>query len=213
MIRRLAVASPDLALAGVFLYAWLHPFALGEQAVPFLFLTMLLEFIILHSAAFMGNVLYSDESTGSRVRMVLGFGLFYTLFVGGFAMAFEVWWPFFAFWGLILNRLLGVVLGDAPRGKEEFYVRAGWALGVMYYLFAVTVTLLTPLPELGLTRTARDALSLPGSGQWVDEPYRVLAFGVLYFGLHAVGELLGWARNERFLQGVPGYSSRSSDAP
>lgn len=50
---------------------------------------------------------------------------------------------------------------------------------------------------------ARGTLDLPCGGLWVDEPQRVLAFGFLYFGMTGIGEVLGWARNEKFLKGVP----------
>ena len=205
-VRRLLAAAPDLALAAAFLVTWLRPTALGEGVVPYFMLTMLLEFVIVHSSGFMGSVVLSREDPGRRMKALLGLGLFYTLFVGGFALGFGVWWPVVAFWGLTLNRMLSVLLGDAPEGMERRYVRAGWALSVLYYLGGVFLTVLAPLPELGLTASVRSTLDLPGSGLWVDEPHRVLAFGVVYFGMTGIGELAGWARSERFLRGVPDES-------
>jgi hypothetical protein len=201
--RGVLAALPDFALAGAFLVTWIDPFALGATAVPYYLLTMLLEFVIVHSSAFMGNVLLSSEAPARRLRNVLGLGLFYTLFVGGFALGFGTWWPIWAFWGLTFNRMLSVILGDAPEGRERQYVRAGWALSVMYYLGGAFATTLLPVPEFGVTAAARGALDLPGGGLWVDEPQRVLAFGFLYFGMTGIGEVLGWARNEKFLKGVP----------
>lgn len=202
-LRSVLASIPDFALAGAFLITWLYPFALGETAVQYHLLTMLLEFIIVHSSAFMGSVAFSRDPASPRLRNIFGLGLFYSLFVGGFALGFKTWWPLYAFWGLTLNRMLGILIGDAPVGKERQYVQAGWALSAMYYLGGTFATLLLPVPALGMTHEVRAALDLPGSGVWVDEPQRVLAFGVLYFGLTGVGELLGWARNEKFLKGVP----------
>ena len=198
--RGFLASLPDFSLAGAFLYTWIEPRALGDDAVRYFMLTMLLEFIIVHSSAFMGNVLLSREGTRKRLLALLGLGACYTLFVGGFALGFGTWWPVWAFWGLTLNRMLSVLVGDAPEGRERQYVRAGWALSVMFYLFGAFATTLLPVPELGMGSAAPD---LPGGGLWVDEPHRVLAFGVIYFGLTGLGELLGWGRSERFLKGVP----------
>lgn len=201
--RGVLAALPDLAIAGAFLLTWIHPPALGVSAVQYFMLTMLLEFIIVHSSAFMGSVALSRDPAFPRRRYILGLGLFYSLFIGGFALGFKTWWPLWAFWGLTLNRMLGTLIGDAPEGQERQYVQAGWALSVMYYLGGVFATVLLPVPELGMTASVRGSLGLPGSGLWVDEPHRVLAFGVVYFGLTAMGEILGWARNKTFLKGVP----------
>lgn len=201
--RGLLAALPDFALAGAFLVTWIEPTALGDEVVRYFLLTMLLEFIIVHSSAFMGNVVLSRDNPSRRVRGLFWLGLFYTLFFGGFALGFGTWWPVWAFWGLTFNRMLSILIGDAPEGRERQYVRAGWALSVLYYLGGVFATVLLPVPELGMTSGVRSALDLPGGGLWVDEPQRVLAFGVVYFGLTGIGEVMGWARSERFLKGVP----------
>ncbi|MDA0833224.1 MAG: hypothetical protein O2955_06735 [Planctomycetota bacterium] len=201
--RSVIAALPDIALAGAFLITWISPYTFGDTAVRYFMLTMLLEFIIVHSSAFMGNVIFSRGSKSGRVIALVGLGLFYSLFVGGFAIGFGEWWPIYAFWGLTFNRMLGVIIGDAVEGQESLYVRAGWALSAIYYLAGAFLTTLLPLPSLGITPPVRDTLDLPGDGLWIDEPYRVLAFGFLYFALTAVGELRGWAKNEQFLKGVP----------
>lgn len=205
-VRGVLASIPDFALAGTFLITWLNPYALGEMAVQYYLLTMLLEFIIVHSSGFMGSVAFSRNSAVLRLRNIFGLALFYSLFVGGFALGFTTWWPLYAFWGLTLNRMLGILIGDAPVGRERQYVQAGWALSIIYYLGGAFATVWLPVPALGMTREVRAALDLPGGGLWVDEPQRVLAFGVLYFGLTGVGEVLGWARNENFLKGMPAKS-------
>lgn len=202
-LRGVAAAIPDFALAGTFLLTWVDPSVTGAATVSTLMLTMLLEFVIVHSSAFMGNVVLSRGDASGRARALLAFGLFYTLFVGGFSLGFGTWWPLVGFWILTLNRVLSVLLGDAPEGMERRYVRAGWALSVMAYLAGAFLTVLLPVPELGMTAAARAAADLPGGGLWVDEPQRVLAFGVFYFGITGIGEVLGWARSPRFLKGVP----------
>ena len=51
--------------------------------------------------------------------------------------------------------------------------------------------ILLPLPRLGLTPEVVARLALPGSGQWVEQPHRVLAFGFLYFAATAISEAFG----------------------
>lgn len=202
-LQGVLASIPDFALAGAFLVTWVDPYRLGPTSVQYYLLTMLLEFVIVHSAGFMGAVAFSRDHAHHRARNILGLGLVYSLFVGAFALRFESWWPLLAFWGLSLNRMLGVLMGDAPAGRDRQYVQAGWALAVMYYLGGAFVTLWLPLPELGLNRGVVSSLELPGGGAWLDEPQRVLAFGVIYFGLTGLGEVLGWARSDWILRGIP----------
>jgi hypothetical protein len=107
--------------------------------------------------------------------------LFYSIFVGGFALSFKTWWPLGAFWGLSLNRLLGSLVGQAPKGREKDLVQQGWGVSAVLYLLFTFATLLLPIPRFGLTDAVVGALELPGEGIWVDEPHRVISFGFLYF--------------------------------
>lgn len=203
-MRRLGAlftALPDLGLGAVYLVTWIVPYAFGRRMVAHLMLVMLLEFIIVHSSGFMGSVLYSDARRVGKVTATLGFGVFYTLFVAAFALAFGTWWPIWAFGGLTLNRLLGAVVGQAPTGAEKAYVLKGWAIGVIFYLAFVFTTTLLPIPALGITSAVRASQDLPGSGLWIDAPQRVIAFGFLYFTAWGISDLYG----HRWLstQGLP----------
>lgn len=119
-------AAGDLLLAGLFLVTWIAPesqFALPLRAAM---LTMLLEFVVVHSTAFMGNVALRTDSRHRRATAIVGLGGFYTLFVGGFALAFRTWQPLMSFWGLTLNRSLGVLLDPAPTERQELRIRKGY---------------------------------------------------------------------------------------
>ena len=188
-IQDLFSSIPDFALAGVFLLTWVAPTALGDRMIGYLMLLMLLEFLNVHSAAFMGSVILRPLSRGKKTLGVIGVGLFYTLFVGGFSLIFGRWWPLVAFWGLTINRLTPVLFGQAPRGGEKAFVQRGWAVGAVLYVGGVVATALLPLPRLGLSRAVVQAQDLPGSGLWIDQPWRVLAFGFLYFAGWGISEL------------------------
>lgn len=198
--RALGAALPDLILGAAFLMTWIEPTRLGPRVVEAFLLVMLLEFIVVHSGGFAGSVILSDRPRARKVAALAGMGLFYTLFVGGFGLAFKTWWPLASFWGLMLNRMASVLLGQAEPGDERAFASRGWAAGAVFYLGFAFVTVFLPLPRLGLTPEAVSALDLPGSGLWVSQPWRVLAFGFLYFTATGISEL----REHRwFAGGVP----------
>lgn len=189
-------ALPDFALALACLAAWIAPARVEPGLVRSMLMIMLLEFIIIHSSAFMGTVVLSKATRGARARAIALLGLFYSLFVAGFALAFRTAWPVVTFWGLSLNRLLGVLLGQAPAGEELLLVRRGWAAHAMFYLLAVFLTTPFPVPRLGLTDDVLPTLGLTGGGLWVEHPQHLLAAGVVYFA--AVG--LSGAHGHRWLR-------------
>jgi hypothetical protein len=191
LLPALFAAAPDLGLAAVFLLVWIAPGMAPAGTLEWLMLVMLLEFIIVHSSAFMGTVMFGTGTRAQKLMRVLGLSAFYTLFVGGFALAFKTWWPLASFWGLQVNRMLGVLVGQPPRGGERAFMGRTWAAGALFYLGGVFATVLLPVPRLGLTREFVSGESLPGSGQWVDEPHRLVAFGFLYFAATAISELYG----------------------
>lgn len=174
-------AIPDFSLALLALITWIEPQRIGERYVGWFLTLMLLEFIVVHSAAFLGSVAFSDAPKATRLSGTLGLAAFYTLFAGGFALAAKSWWPLLSFWGLIINRLLGILLGAAPSGAEKLYASRGWAAGAICYLGGVFATLFLPLPTLGVSSGMLGPIGENSSGVWVDEPQRVLAFAVLYF--------------------------------
>ena len=182
-------ALPDIGFAAVFLITWLRPSTFGPFMVKWLLVVMLVEFIIIHSAAFMGVVAFGPGGRAGRGARIVGLGAFYTLFAGAMSWVFRSWWPITAFWGQTLNRLLGVILGQAPSADQKAFVMSGWAAAVVFYLLGCFATIALPVPRLGITPAVVAAQKIPGGGLWVDHPEKVIAFGVVYFGLTAWSEL------------------------
>ena len=182
-------ALPDFVFAGVFLVTWVAPLALGDAMVKWLMLVMLMEFIVIHSAAFMGNVALSQEGRARRTFRILGLGAFYTVFAGGFSLAFHTWWPLVSFWGQTFNRLLGVIVGQVPGAEQKAFIQRGWAASAVLYVLGVFATVLVPVPRLGITAVVVAGQHITGSGVWVEQPQKVIAFGVLYFSLMGWSEL------------------------
>ena len=194
--RAIASALPDIALAATCLAVWIAPSRFSPELPRWIMLTMLLEFVVVHSSAFMGQVLFTAGGPAKRAFRVLGLGLFYSLFVGGFALAFRTAWPLVSFWLLTLNRMSAVLLRPAPAGDQREFLNATWAAHVVCYLAGVFVTLLPPLPRLGFTPDLVASLRLPGSGLWISQPWRVVAFGAIYFAAVAACE---WTDYRAFL--------------
>jgi len=188
---RFVAALPDFVIAGVALLTWIDPSILGEQWAGYFLTLMLLEFIVVHSAAFLGLAAFSDAPKAMRVRNVLGLSAFYSLFGAAISFGAKAWWPLLAFWGLIVNRLLGILFGTVPTGQERDAAMAGWAVGAVSYLFGAFATVLLPLPELGVRSSMLGPIGEDSGGIWVDEPHRVIAFAFLYFVLAGTYALLG----------------------
>jgi hypothetical protein len=187
LLQRTLKALPDAITATAYLSAWLFPLAWSPDLVRNLMLLMLLEFIVIHSNAFLMGTLGNDSiSHVRRLFTVLGIGMFYLAFVGGFALAFDAWWPVWSFLWLLIAKWIGVFL--RPRhAAEELAKQAGiWLSSVVLYLLAVFATTLLPVPAFGITDEVLAVLSLPGSGLWVEHPQTVVAAGLVYFSGLAV---------------------------
>lgn len=192
-LSRAALALPDSVSAGAFLLLWIAPFALGPDGVRNALLLMLVEFVLVHASGMLGGFLESNSGgRGKRALVLLGFGAFYAVFIAAFAFAFQAWWPVLALLWLLgakLGRLFSVLHSEQAHAQRM----ADWGLQALVYILGVFATLFLPLPRLGLSADIQPQLGLPGSGVWVDEPHRVIAFGVLYFGLLAWIKWKDWS--------------------
>jgi hypothetical protein len=179
LLQRLVAAAPDAVTAGFFLVVWLDPLRLGEGSVRTAMLIMLVEFVLIHATGFLGAfALATLAPRRVRVLGILGFGLFYALFIGAFMAAFQAWWPALVFGWLLVGKFARVLTGGGDGGQ----IASLWAASVLLYLGGAFLTVLAPLPRLGVTAAVLPQLDLVGEGLWMDQPHRALAFGVLYFG-------------------------------
>jgi hypothetical protein len=182
-------ALPDFLAAATFLITWIAPTTFGEKMVSHLVLVMLLEFLVVHSAGFMGVIVYGDGSRAHKLGMVGGLTFFYLLFAAAFGFSFGTWWPVQALIVLTLNRCSPLLLGPLPERDQMMSVTAGWAVGVVCYLFGAFATIMPPVPPLGITPEVVAAQGFTSTGLWIDEPWRPIAFGVVYFALQGLWEL------------------------
>lgn len=188
LFNRLLAALPDALTSMLFLIAWIAPGFLGPRRVKDLMLTMLIEFIVMHSSAFyMGIVNAEDLSRAKRLLAITGFSAFYLVFVLGFSLGFHSTWPIWAFGWLFLSRFLHVWTTKSEASETMQRVATLWLISGVTYLGGVFVTVFLPLPALGLTPAAIAALEIPRnmSGLWIEKPWTVIAFGMLYFAVLA----------------------------
>lgn len=191
-IPRAAIAAlsvgGDVLIAAAFMATWLDPDGRWARPVGFLLLTMLFEFIAIHSSAFMGSVWLGDGDRAKKFRVMVSLAGFYLLFVAGYALAFRSWIPIVAFGALVVNRLMSLLLDPSPDEDTKERVERGWARATVFYVGFAGITTLFPIPRFGLDDAAVRAADLSGSGAWIDEPHRVVAFGFAYFALTALFE-------------------------
>jgi len=180
VLRLVFSVGSDLALAGVFLITWIEPYTFGERTVHHLTFLMLLEFLVVHATGFLGAVGAKDESRMHRALMTAGLLAFYLCFAGAFSAMYGGWWPLIAFLMLFLGKLPNVVF-HPPGFDGQSIVMSNWAAMTCLYLFGAAATVIYDVPPLGVTPEVIAAQQFGVGGEWPEQPFRVMAFGTIYF--------------------------------
>jgi hypothetical protein len=200
-LARFIAAAPDMATSTLYVWTWIDPLHFGNDMVKSLMLVMLMEFLVVHSGAFIGLTVLSDSATrGQKTVAIVGFGAFYMLFAGAFSLAFHSWWPALSFLWLLGARFAMVWLTPLPKADEVQRQTTLWGLSVMAYLASVFAGVLLPIPQWGITEDVLPTLALPGSGLWIEQPQTVIVGGALYFALVAWSKYAyrgSWAKNAK----------------
>lgn len=182
--------APRFLTAGAYLAAWIVPAQLPAGFVQALFFGMILEFLLLHSYAFLNFVAGTEKgaSWGDRLRaslVVLGFGAFYLLMGGALSWATHSTTPIWTIVWLLGGRIFEIAMaGEAASAAAQSRTES-WLRHLLLYFFLAVLTAIVPLPAFGLSPEIVASFALPGSGSWIEQPQRALAFGALYFGLGA----------------------------
>lgn len=185
-------ALPDGISAAMFLAVWLHPFIFGALSVKTAMLTMLLEFFLIHATGFF-TALGGNDRVAPKLRVLglVGLSLFYVLMIGGVAWSFGEWWPLLAFAWLVVGKVMWARGGDTGHDATMLKM-AAWAGSVVAYLFAALVTVMMPVPRLGMREELQPGFGFSenSGGLWIEQPQTVVAMGALYFALLCVAKLL-----------------------
>jgi len=199
---------PDALSATIFLWAWIDPSEIGgPERVKNLMLVMLFEFIVMHSSAMIGSMLLSDMARVKKLLALLGLSALYLLFVLAFAYAFSSMWPVWVFAWLFVCRFWYLIANQRTSEDAARRMQVSWALSGVAYIVGCFVTVLIPLPRFAITPEFITAMNFPEkmTGDWVDHPWKVLAFGAFYFGVTA------WAKFSDFW--LPESSSDAAPQP
>jgi hypothetical protein len=71
-------------------------------------------------------------------------------------------------------------------------LQTSWAIGVFAYVMLVFATVILPVPAFGVTSEVIAKQGFTMRGLWIDEPYRMMAFGFLYFAVIGLSELFSY---------------------
>jgi hypothetical protein len=180
LLRTAWSAVPDFGLAACFAITWVRPYTLGETAVHHFTFLMLLEFLVVHSTGFLAAVGTRDNGRWERALMYSVLFLFYALMAAGFSASYGSLWPLAAFSILMLSKAPNVLF--RPHGDDAmFALMSNWAAMTCLYLGGIFFTLVYDIPPLGVTPEVIAAQEFSVGGEWPEQPYRVMAFGVIYF--------------------------------
>lgn len=189
VLRLIVSVGSDLGLAAVFLITWIAPYTFGVQTVRHLTFLMLLEFLVVHATGFLGGIGSKDSTRRERAFMAFVLLCLYLCFAAAFSAMYGGWWPLLAFLTLYLGKLPTVVF-HPPGHDGQSIVMANWAAMTCLYLFGVFATVMFDVPPLGVTPEVIAAQEFTMEGEWPEQPYRVMAFGTIYFTGMAIVSLL-----------------------
>ena len=114
-------ALPDLGLAAFALATWIEPRNVGSDAVRFVVGTFLIEFIVIHSAVFMGVAAFRQIPRRARIVSLTALIVMYSMVAGAVAAQLHQWWlSELADRVAVLDGVVRVRFGDDPD------VMAGW---------------------------------------------------------------------------------------
>ena len=182
-------ALPDFLTASVFVYVWLYA-PERPHLVKTMMLVMLIEFLVVHSAGFLGAIVFGNLSRSAKTKAVLGLGSIYALFALAFSAGFNSIWPVFWIVWLLLSKLVVIWFGEGTSDRQKARMMGEWAAGVAFYVLGVFITLMPIIPRFSLTPEFVSTLSIEGSGVWIEQPHTVIAFGVIYFVAIGVTKML-----------------------
>ena len=176
VLTRTIAALPDAVVAATFLVIWFSPFAFGPRGVRNAMLTMLIEFIVVHASGFLGAVAFAPAvARAKKVAGLLGFALFYSLFIGAFVLIFDETWPIWVFGWLLLGKFSGALARHRLDDEEVRRQQTSWGIAAVFYIVGVFLTVLLPMPRFGMSEALLPEFALTGSGLWVEQPHRVVA--------------------------------------
>ncbi len=198
-----ALGGVPLILLSLMLWRiWTDPLSIDDGGWVRIAANMvLIEFLLLHSGAFMaaGPVLF--EKFRYRLAWFAGFFSIYTAAIIGIASWSKGHYVFWMLLGVLISRLMVLVVLPDRKGTIMMLQRS--AVGMVTLIVTAAIMLL-PLPQLGLTEEIRSANFGPATDMLSEYPQRTIAWGMAYFCLMGLVEFfVGWK--------LPDWSDEEAD--
>lgn len=193
-MNRTVSALPDLATSAIALWVWLDPGQWRAALVGYAVLIMLVEFVLIHASGFFGVARDSSGPAPFGRRAAIGLVGMYLVFVASFAWSFGESLVFLGAAWLLLAKAWPLLVGTVGRPAASQAQRGMWAASTMYYLMAVGLTTVLPVPRLGITGSGAQYGMEGQSGLWVSQPQTAVAALAIYFGLVGLTRQMGWDR-------------------
>lgn len=179
-LRRIALAVPDVITAGLCAAAWWAPQVVPSDLLRTTALMMVIEFLVIHGTLMIPLAAFFVRGPRASTMALAMAAACYALFALGASLALDTWWPSLVFLWLLASRYV-VPRWSASDGQALVDSGALWMVSMLLWMVLLFATVLLPLPSLGWDAAARQELRLPGSGLWVQQPHRLLAFAATYF--------------------------------
>lgn len=173
---------PDLGTALACFLSWQHPEVLGAAWVKLMVITVLAEFLVIHSGGFMATFGNLPRSRLGRIGAHLGLASFYFLFIWALAMSLDAPWLYGLFGWLFFSKLL--VSYSANRGarlaiREQMI---DWPFAVAAYLLSIGAGFIAfEAVHGGISEQVFIDAGLGDAGLFEDKPWTALAAGSIYF--------------------------------
>jgi len=164
-------AAPDVVLGLTYLALLVDRTLLPETTVVRLAWAIPIEFAVVHASGFLALPWVARWDAKKRAIYAPALIAGYTIAVGGIALLVHGWWPLIAFWGLMFNRMLAVMVGDLPDDDAFSAWAIAWAGSTTLYVLAVCI---------GTVAAARATVM------------QALFMGFLYFTMVGLSEITRW---------------------
>ena len=203
-------AIPLLTLSFILFNVWHDPMSWDKgHWVPYGVGLLLIEFILLHSGAFIGSMITGESPIKKRIKILAGLLFFYSLMVWGMARSVNSMSLIWIFASVTFSRLLSIFF-LADQGRAIMLRRAG--IGTLFYLLVVFSTIFVPYPEWGITSSVvNEVYPGRGSGIWEREPHRAIAGAAIYFLIMGIVEIKVFGK--RNMKAVPTSAAPSQPTP
>lgn len=182
---------PLLIVAATLVLIWIDPQSVAGGAwLKLGAMMILLEFLLLHSGAFMAVGPIVCKKAWQQAAWFAACTALYGLFFVGVASWIGQVYVAWLLAGVVLSRLLTLLILRDRRATILMLQRS--ALGMVLLILTMVICLI-PFPDLGITEAARyEAFGSPDDAL-SEHPERFIAWGVLYFLIMGGIELwAGW---------------------